>query len=85
MLTSEALGQEVDMGSLIAGDGLEVGVNLGVESGVLEVGLGVLGETITIEGILEMLQGQGILENVGCFMLDLASEFSTSCKVSYHQ
>lgn len=67
MLTLETLGQEVDVSGLVAGNGLDVVVNLGVEASVLEVFLGVLGETLTIEGVLEVLQGQSILEDIGCF------------------
>lgn len=69
-LTLEALGQEVDVGGLVAGNGLDVVVDLGVEAGALEVLLRVLLEALAVEGVLEMLKGQSILENVGCVMLD---------------
>ena len=50
---------------LIDGDLLEVGVECAVESGRGELLLGVVGEALTVEGILEMLQGQGIVELMG--------------------
>lgn len=50
------------MGLLIHGDLLEVGVERAVESGGSELLLGVVGEALTVKGILEMLQGQGIVE-----------------------
>lgn len=55
------------MGSLIASNALEVVVDLGVKTGVLEVLLVVLGKTIAVEGVLEVLQSQSILKNVGYF------------------
>lgn len=47
---------------LINGNLLEIGVEGAVESGSGELLLGVVGEALTVEGILEMLQGQGIVE-----------------------
>ena len=50
------------MGHLIGGDLLEVGVEGGVEPGGSEVSLGVVGKTFTVELVLEVLQGQGVVE-----------------------
>lgn len=49
---------------LILTDALEVVVEGRVEASVREVRLGELGETLTVEGVFEMLQGQGIVEDV---------------------
>ena len=50
------------MGHLIGRDLLEVGVERCVESNGGKVGLSIVGKTLTVEGVLEMLQGQGIVE-----------------------
>ena len=50
------------MGLLVGGDLLEVGVEGCVESDGGKVGLGVVGETLAVEGVLEVLQRQGIVE-----------------------
>lgn len=51
----EPCGQERNVSLLIDGDLLEVGVELVVEAGGGELCLGVVGKTLAVEGILEML------------------------------
>lgn len=43
---------------------MEVGVEWVGESGLDEVLLGVVGKTLTVELILEVLKGQGVVEDV---------------------
>ena len=50
------------MGLLIGGDLQQVVVKLLVESGSSELCLGVILETLAVEGVFEMFQGQGIVE-----------------------
>lgn len=64
-LTLEASGEEVNVSLLIGSDGLEVVVDDGVEASVGEVLLAVLLEALTVEGVLEVLKSQSILEDVG--------------------
>jgi hypothetical protein len=45
---------------------LHVRVELGVEPGGREVLLGEVRKTFTVEGVLEVLEGQGVVEDVGC-------------------
>ena len=61
----ECGGQEGNVRCLVRGDFLEVGVEGGVETSSGEVALGEVGETFTVEFVLEMLQGEGIVEDVG--------------------
>lgn len=37
------------------------------EASALEVGVGVVGETLLVEGVLEVLQGQSEVENLGVY------------------
>lgn len=53
------------MGHFVDGDLFEVGVERGVEAGACEVGLGEVLETLLIEGVFEMLQGESVVEDVG--------------------
>jgi hypothetical protein len=63
-LVTESLGEERDMGGLIVGDFLEVGVEWVGETGLDEVLLGVVGKTLTVELVLELHEGQGVVEDV---------------------
>lgn len=60
----QSVGQESNMGHFVEGDGLQVSVKGGVESGTSEVGFAVIGETLTVESVLEMLEGESIVEDV---------------------
>jgi len=50
------------VGLLIGGDLQQVAVELLVESGRSELRLGVVLQTLAVEGVLEMFQGQSIVE-----------------------
>lgn len=63
LLTLERTSQELNVVGLIGADTLDVGVEGGVETGVGEVLLGVLGETLTVEGILEVLKSESVVED----------------------
>jgi hypothetical protein len=56
-------GQERDVGSLIAADGLDALVGGRVVAGGDEVCLGEVGETLLVEVVLEVLEGQGVVED----------------------
>ena len=60
----EGGGQEGNMRHLIEGDFLEVGVEGGVETGGREVGFGKVGQTGLVEGVFEVLEGEGVVEDV---------------------
>ena len=62
-LTGETSGQEVDVGRLILGNLLEVVDEVGTETGLLEVLVRELGEGLTVEGGLEVLKGQSVVED----------------------
>lgn len=64
--TGKTASQKLDVRSLIAGNGLDVVVDNRVEAGSLEVALGELLKTLAVEGVLEVLQRQGVLEDVSC-------------------
>ena len=53
------------MGGFVRRDGFEVAVEGGVEARVGEVGLGEVGEAGSVEGVFEVLEGEGIVEDVG--------------------
>lgn len=55
--------QELDVACLVSGDGLEVGVEHIVVSGGSEVRLGELGKSLIVEGMLEVLQSEGVVED----------------------
>lgn len=59
----QSAGEERDVGLLVEGDLLEVGVEDVVVSSGGEVSLGELGETLLVEGVLEVLKGQGVVED----------------------
>lgn len=62
--TLESGGQEVNMDLLITTDLLEVSVELrAVEASGSEVLLGELGDTLGVEGCLEVLESQGVVED----------------------
>lgn len=82
--TCETLGQKVNMRGFVAGNGLDVVVHGRVEAGILKVGLAVLGETVTVKGVLEMLQSQGILKNVGLYLVSFAI-FCFQFNTTHHQ
>jgi hypothetical protein len=58
-------GEERDVGRLIAADGLDAVVDGRVVAGGGEVGLGEVGETLLVEVVLEVLEGQGVVEDNG--------------------
>jgi hypothetical protein len=51
------------VGSLVAADGLDALVGGRVVAGGDEVGLGEVGETLLVEVVLEVLEGQGVVED----------------------
>ena len=53
------------MGRFVGGDLLQVGVEGGVEAGGGEGGFGEVGETGAVEGVFEVLEGEGVVEDVG--------------------
>ena len=61
----QAGGQEADVCALILGNGLQVGVKGGLETGTLEVALGELVQDLKIEPVLQMLKSESIVEDVG--------------------
>jgi len=61
--TGESASQELDVGLLVLGDGLQVVVEGGVEAGGGELLLGVVGQTLAVELVLEVLQGERIVED----------------------
>lgn len=61
----QALGQEVDVGGLVRADSLDVVVESRVVTGGSKVGLGVVGKTLLVEGVLQVLEGKSILKDVG--------------------
>ena len=63
-LTGQGRSQEADVGGLVAGDGHQVLVEGVGEPGGDKVGLGVVGQTLAVELVLEVLQGQSIVEDV---------------------
>lgn len=61
--TGESVSQELDVGHLILGDNLQVVVEFGIEAGSSKLLLGVVGKTFPVELVLEVLQGEGIVED----------------------
>ena len=51
------------MRRLVLGDGLQVAVEGGVEAGSGELGLGVVGQTFAVELVLEVLQGESVVQD----------------------
>ena len=60
----EAGGQEGDVGSLVGGHFHQVLVEWVWETGGDEVGVGVVGETFTVELVLQVLEGESVIEDV---------------------
>lgn len=64
--TLESSGQEVDVGKLVVGNGLQVLVEVGVvETGLSEVVGGEHVDTLVVESSLKVLQGQSVVEDGG--------------------
>lgn len=53
--TGESIRQELDVDLLVLGDGLQIVVEGGVKPGGGKLRLGVVGQTITVELVLEVL------------------------------
>ena len=62
--SSEGTGDELDVGRLIERNTLEAVVGEGREAGSHEVIGGELGKAIAVEGVLEVLEGESIVEDV---------------------
>lgn len=62
----ESAAEEGDVGGLVVGDLLQVGVEWVGETGCDEVGLGVVGKTLTVELVLEMLEGKSVVKDTDC-------------------
>lgn len=60
---SESGSEEGDVGGLIVGDLLEVGIEGGVKSSFGKVCLGVVGETFAVEFVLEVLESESIVQD----------------------
>lgn len=82
--TCQGCGKEVDVGLLVVGNLLKVLVEGAVEAGLGELLLSEVGQTLTVKGVFKMLEGEGVVEDVGCNL----SVF-TSCRVllgfTYHR
>lgn len=52
------------MARLVGGDLLDIGIECRIETSGGEISLGELAQALAIERVLEMLQGQGIVQNV---------------------
>ena len=61
----ESGGQETDVGGFVRGDFLQVGVEGRVEARGRELGFREVLETFLVERVLEMLEGESIVEDVG--------------------
>ena len=61
---TESPSQEGDVGGFIAGNFLKVLIKRVRETSCDEVGLGIVGETFTVEFVLEVLEGEGVVEDV---------------------
>lgn len=62
--STERVRDELDVSSLVRCYGLDACVDLYVEASGREVSLGEVGETFTVEGILEMLESESIVEDI---------------------
>ena len=62
---SQTSREEVDVGLLVELDLLQVVEEAGLEAGLLEICLGELGDSLTVEGVLQVLEGQSVLEDGG--------------------
>lgn len=65
MLTTQGRSQEHDVASLILGDLNQVLVEWVGETSIEELLVGVVGQTLTVEGVLEVLKGKSIVEDIG--------------------
>ena len=63
--TSQSGCQELDVRGLVARNLLQVGIEGGIITGSGELGSREVGEALTIEFVFEMLQRQGIVEDIG--------------------
>lgn len=64
--TLQSSSQEVDVGELVVGNGLQVLVEVGVvETGLSEVVGGEHVDTLVVESSLKVLQGQSVVEDGG--------------------
>ncbi len=61
----EGGGQEGHVGHFVRGDFFEVGVEGAGEAGGCEGGFGEVGEAFAVEGVFEVLEGEGVVEDVG--------------------
>lgn len=64
-LTTESPCQEILVCLLVRSDHLQVGVEWILEASVQEIFVGVVLEALLIEGGLKVLEGQGIVEDIG--------------------
>lgn len=67
--TGQGLGEELLVGLLVHSDRLDVVVECLHHPGVHEVLLGVVLQTLFVEGGLEVFESQGIVKNVGYILL----------------
>jgi hypothetical protein len=79
-LTLQSPSEEFDVRCLIRRDPLNIGIDSRVEAGGGKVRLGEIGQSFAVEPVLEMLQCESIVENVGC-----ANIFKSATKVPVRQ
>lgn len=75
---SQTSSEEVDVSLLIELDLLQVVQEGCLESSGLEVGQGELGDGLAVEGVLQVLEGQSILEDGGTEKMDISNTLSLS-------
>lgn len=61
----EGRGQELDVGGLVRADLLEVLVEGGIVTSGRELGLGEVCKSLLVEGVLEVLKGERIVQDLG--------------------
>jgi len=65
-------GEELDVVRFLGGDGLDVVVEGGFEAGSGELSLREVGQALAVEGVLEVLEGEGVVDDVDCVGFVLA-------------
>lgn len=84
--TRQGLGQELHMGLLILANPLQVTVHWVGESSVEEILMGEVLQALRVEGGLEVLESESIVEDVGCMERALAwKPIGTAYPGTYHR
>lgn len=58
--------EELDVVGFLKGDGFDVVVEGGVEAGRGEGGFGEVGQALAVEGVFEVFEGEGVVDDVDC-------------------